>query len=106
MCNDNGSYWVGYLGYPAIAFLMLTRRIKYEERFSEELKNIAWKDINVKFKNDFEKTESFVLDLIVKRGFSAEELISEVERIHSQIKLLNLDLLGKKLSRQKDTNLF
>lgn len=28
MANDNGSYWQSYLGYPAIAFLMLTGRIE------------------------------------------------------------------------------
>jgi hypothetical protein len=27
MANDNGSYWNGYLGYPAIAFLMATNVI-------------------------------------------------------------------------------
>ena len=25
MSNDNGSYWVGYLGYPSIALLMKKR---------------------------------------------------------------------------------
>ena len=27
--NDNGSYWQGYMGYPAIAFLMTTGRLAF-----------------------------------------------------------------------------
>jgi len=55
MCNDNGSYWQGYLGYPSIAFLMLKGKVDYNSKFVEALKDISWKDLNVKFKNNYEK---------------------------------------------------
>ena len=97
MCNDNGSYWVGYLGYPAIAFLMLKNKIKYNLEFAEALKNIAWKDVNVKFKNDFDKTEEYVLGLVKERGYDIAELISEVNIIFEQIKKLSMDMLGQKV---------
>jgi len=43
MSNDNGSYWKGYLGYPAIAYLMFIRKIKYQEKISKALKGINGK---------------------------------------------------------------
>jgi len=96
MCNDNGSYWVGYLGYPAIAFLMVIGKIKYNSKFAEALKDIKWKDVNVKFKNDFDKTEEYVLQLVKERGFDILELQMEVDRIFEEIKKLDLELLGEK----------
>uniref|UniRef100_A0A7C4M0P2 Uncharacterized protein n=1 Tax=candidate division CPR3 bacterium TaxID=2268181 RepID=A0A7C4M0P2_UNCC3 len=94
MANDNGSYWVGYLGYPAIAFLMKIGVLHYNERWGELMKGIAWKDINVKFKNDFDKT----LKLIIA-DFSKDEVsgIKEyVKEIENEIKGLDLNLLGEK----------
>jgi len=96
MCNDNGSYWVGYLGYPSIAFLMLKGKIKYNPKFTDTLKDIAWKDINVKFKNDYEKTEAHILEIIGKKELDTSELLKDVENIFEQIEELNLDLLGEK----------
>jgi hypothetical protein len=60
MVNDNGSFYKGYLGYPAIAFLMSIGAIQYPAAIAEEF-IIAWKDINTKFKNDFDKTLAFIL---------------------------------------------
>ncbi|MFH1472824.1 MAG: hypothetical protein ABIF06_00195 [bacterium] len=58
MSNDNGSYWKGYLGYPAIAYLFKIKTLEYKSEFGDLLKGIHWKDINKKFKNDFNKTFS------------------------------------------------
>lgn len=56
--NDNGSYWQGYLGYPAIAYLMIQKKLSYDEGLAQSLKGISWKKINTKYKNDFAKTEA------------------------------------------------
>ena len=53
---DNGSYWKGYLGYPAISYLFAIGVLTYEPGKALEFKDIAWKDINTKYKNDFDKT--------------------------------------------------
>lgn len=58
--NDNGSYWQGYLGYPAIAFLIKKEILVCDKNVANLLKGIAWKDINTRFKNDFEKTEEYL----------------------------------------------
>lgn len=40
MANDNGSYWIGYCGYPSIAFLMLKGVIKYHPKIAEAFKDV------------------------------------------------------------------
>lgn len=96
MSNDNASYFVGYLGYPAIAFLMKKGVITYNRNWEEAMKGIPWKDINQKFKNDFKKTKEHSLSLAATRGFNKKELIKEVDAIYEQIVSLELNLFGKK----------
>jgi len=96
MANDNGSYWKGYLGYPAIAYLLKIGVLDYKPEFGNLLKSIAWKDINQKFKNDFDKTLKFTLFSIEKSKI--ESLNTYVEELNTEIKKLNFNLLGKKVA--------
>lgn len=97
MANDNGSYWRGYLGYPAIAFLMQSGVISFDAVFAEALKGIHWKNVNIKFKNDFDKTVEYVHELLESKGVSLADFLKEVDRIFNQIEKLNLSLLGPKV---------
>jgi len=95
MVNDNGSYWKGYLGYPAIAFLLEKGELEYKEDFGELLKGIPWKDINTKFKNDFDTTLEHIL-----QSFSADEraaLAAYIVTLAEELKEKNLTHLGKKV---------
>ena len=94
MANDNGSYWKGYLGYPAIAVLMLLGVLPYDEKLGNLMKGIAWKDINQRFKNDFEKT----LELILSERTSGERecLALYVTQVTDKLQKLDLSLFGKK----------
>lgn len=94
MTNDNGSYWKGYLGYPSIAFLMKTGAISYDEKIGNLLKNIAWKDINQKFKNNFDKTLEYILSS--KSEKEKMEITELANKIESEIKALDLNFLGNK----------
>ncbi len=94
--NDNGSYWQGYLGYPSIAFLMKIGAIKYDPIYAEALRGIVWKDINTKFKNDFDKTLEYVHQNMKINGRSLDDFLKEIEDIYSQIKEMNLNQLGKR----------
>lgn len=92
--NDNGSYWQGYLGYPAIAFLMKIGLLQYDGVVAEQFKGIAWKDINTTFKNDFAKTEIYLQERLGKNDWAkAQKLASEVL---GQIKQLSLNKLVSK----------
>jgi len=96
MSNDNGSYWVGYLGYPSVSFLMLKGVLKFNMELAETLKDIPWKDINADNKNDFSKTEEYVLDLVEKNYGRREELEKEADDIVEQIRVLGIKKLGKR----------
>jgi hypothetical protein len=97
MCNDNGSYWAEYLGYPAIAYLLKTEVIPYNPGLVNLLKDIMWKDLNQSFKNDFVKTEKYCKNLVVQRGGNLPALQSEIEHIHKYLEDHPLSLLGPKV---------
>lgn len=46
MANDNGSYWQGYLGYPGVAYLLLSGVIPYDVKLARQLKGFNWKSMN------------------------------------------------------------
>ena len=97
MANDNGSYWQGYLGYPAIASLLEKGIIPYDRRIAGALAGIAWKDINTKFKNDYAKTSAVVMERAQKRGVPATEVEKEGERILEAIVKLAVVELGSRI---------
>lgn len=97
MCNDNGSYWAGYLGYPAIAFLLNIGLIPYQSQSANLLKDIKWKDINQRFKNDFAKTEQYCQDLVVERDGDLAALLADINQIYTHLTSHPYSLLGTKL---------
>ncbi len=96
MCNDNGSYWAGYLGYPAIAYLLKAGIIPYQEISADLLKNIKWKDINQDFKNDFAKTEKYCQDLVISRDGDLQALLQDISQIYAFLSSHPYNLLGSK----------
>ena len=88
MANDNGSYWQGYLGYPAIAYLLASGRLDYREAMGELLRGVAWKDINQKFKNDFERSLDHILKDIDPATRTALE--EYAKKLHRDISILGL----------------
>ncbi len=101
MCNDNGSYWQDYLGYPAIAYLLLSGTIPYSSTQSELLKDIKWKDINSKYKNDWDKTQNYCENLVVERGGDIKAFKDEVGRIHKYLEENIFSQLGIKVKPPK-----
>ncbi len=94
MANDNGSYWQGYLGYPSIAYLMMGNLLPFDKDVAGLLAGIAWKDINQKFKNNYDK----VIEEILSRKNEAEKEKVEnfVDMVAEEISELNLSILGSK----------
>lgn len=92
--NDNGSYWVGYLGYPSIVFLFAKGIVSYDEKLSHYLKGFAWKDINTKFKNDFAKTQEYIDNQISERhSVDINEFHQELEALLEKVNNLKLEKL-------------
>lgn len=87
--NDNASFFAGYLGYPAITFLLKKGIISYREETARALAGIHWKDINQKYRNDFAKTLVEVDKFLEERGLAPSLIEKEVDTI-----LTNLNKLG------------
>lgn len=94
--NDNGSYYQGYLGYPAIAFLMTQSILPFKEEFAEALKGIPWKNLNTRYKNNYEKTLAHVHEIISKKTH-LNEFLEFIDVVHEAIKTLKLKRMNKKL---------
>lgn len=97
MTNDNGTYWVGYLGYPAISYLLNIGELPYNKKFAEALSGIEWKKLNDKYKNDYDKTMIDVEKIVISRGVDFSALSGYVESLQDKIKSLDLNVLGKKI---------
>lgn len=97
MCNDNGSYWQGYLGYPSIAYLLATGIIPHSPTSAQLLKDIPWKDLNTQFKNDWGKTEEYCHNLVTARGGDLPTLLADITQIHKYLEDQPLSQLGSKI---------
>ncbi len=97
--NDNGSYWVGYLGYPSIVLLLALGVVTYDPKLAEYLKGFAWKDINQQFNNDFAQTQDYI-DRRVAEKFKIDikAFHKDLTAIQTAVNALNLNKLedGKK----------
>ncbi len=68
--------------------------LSYDEHAGNHLKNISWKDINQKFKNDFDKTLEYIL---LEKTEEERGLLKEFcEAVLQEINALGLGYLGKK----------
>jgi hypothetical protein len=91
--NDNGSFYQGYLGYPMVAFLMAKGVLQYNTLWADTLAGFAWKDINVKYKNDWKKTADFIRGELEARGHDLAAFDLELDSIMTQIRELKLERL-------------
>ena len=96
MCNDNASFYVGYLGYPAIAYLMTIGELSFSREYSEALQEIYWKDLNQQYKNDFKKSQRHIDEMLKKKGVDLDEFRKYLEKVLEQIKVKEYNLLGEK----------
>lgn len=105
MCNDNNSYYQGYLGYPAIAFLLNIGKISFNPKSVDILKDVKWKDLNQKLKkdgkNDPEGLVTFVKNGLLLKGVNIKALDEDINNILQQIIHLDLNILGDKVKPPK-----
>ena len=86
--NDNASYWQGYLGYPAIAVLLIRGLYRPAANVIDALAGIPWKEINRRFKNDYEKTLAEVNRTVEASGHDPDAIASEVESVLTALRKL------------------
>lgn len=96
MSNDNKAFYVNEVSYPMVAMILLKDEIKYDKSILEYLKDIKWKDINKRNKNDYMKSVKEVLENIKNEGKDTTLIEKEIERIYNEVCSMNLKQLGKK----------
>jgi hypothetical protein len=97
MSNDNMAYYRDEISYPMVAMLLKKGEIEFDQEILVYLKNIKWKDINQKNKNDYMKSVNEVLGYLEAQGVDIELISNEVDRIFEFIMKLNLNKLGDKV---------
>ena len=88
--NDNASYWVGYIGYPAVAYLLAAGVVPWDREVAQWLKGVHWKDLNTRFRNDYSKTETYVRDSVTKAGGDLRRLDKQLDEISGALAALRL----------------
>ncbi len=87
--NDNASFWQGYLGYPAIAVLMMRRLIAVPATVPDALAGIPWKDLNRRTRNDHNKALAEVDRQLEQTGHDPDALRAEAEAVLDALRELN-----------------
>jgi hypothetical protein len=86
--NDNASYWKGYVGYPAIAVLIRRGLISAPVTVPDALAGIAWKELNRRFHNDYERTLAEVDSILEQTGHDPDAIRAEAETVLDAIAAL------------------
>ncbi len=94
--NDNASYWQGYIGYPIIAVLMELGKLDFSREVAQQLSGIPWKQLNKRFRNNYEKVIETVLGTLEAQGGSRLTVEAEVDRTMAQIEALRLEKLPRR----------
>ncbi|MDR0607496.1 MAG: hypothetical protein LBG52_03955 [Candidatus Peribacteria bacterium] len=88
--DDSGSLHQGYLGYPAIAFLLKIGKLPYNPRFLLRLRGIDRNDIKQKVHKHHEETLRLLLGTLFQQGYEVDELVNEVEKLYGELESLKL----------------
>lgn len=59
--NDNATFYVGYLGYPVVAYLFAAGLLAYDSVLATHFESIHWKALNTKLGNDYDALEELLL---------------------------------------------
>ena len=88
--NDNASHWQGYMGYPIIAVLLKAGAIPYSSQIAEMLRGIPWKDLNERFKRNYDKAVEYILQHLDGGDDARAAIIREVDSIFDALGRLDL----------------
>lgn len=97
MSNDNTAFYTDSVSYPMIALLMLKGKMIYEPKLLDMLKGIYWKEINQKFKNDYDQAIEFVLADLKSKNIDVDFIQIEIGKIYERVGDLQLNYLGEKI---------
>jgi hypothetical protein len=90
--TDNATFWQGYAGYPVIGVLMLQNKLPYNKDIANLFKNINWHDLNNKYKRDYDKAISEVLNGI---NYDLKLIENEIDKVYEALKILEITIKRK-----------
>jgi hypothetical protein len=96
--NDNTAFYTGSISYPMIAYFMLIGKISYDKDLISIMKGIHWKDINQKFKNNYDKAIESILNQLSEDGHDVEKVESAIQEIYEDVS--RLQLIGPDIKKQ------
>ena len=88
--NDNASYWQGYLGYPALAVLLVRGELQAGEDVVRALAGVPWHDLNTRFKRDYDAAVARVSPDCRAARRSPEAIQRAVDDVLEQLAALDL----------------
>jgi hypothetical protein len=93
--NDNASYWQGYLGYPALAVLLLRGQLDAGDDVIRALAGVPWHDLNVEYRRDYDAVVSRVLDELPAGSPDRAAVERAVDGVLEQLAALDLQRAGR-----------
>ncbi|AEB95353.1 MAG: hypothetical protein QXR57_04385 [Metallosphaera sp.] len=89
-CDDNGTRYRNYVGYPIIAVLMIEGRLPFDQELANSLRGIPWRKLNEEMKS-YSKVEELVLKRAEERGISRARIEEFVNKVMEDVRRLRLN---------------
>jgi hypothetical protein len=93
--NDNASYWQGYLGYPALAVLLLRGELRAGDDVVRALAGVPWHALNKRLRRDYDAAVSHVLAKLPDGSPDRAVIEREVDDVLEQLGALDLRRAGR-----------
>ena len=88
--NDNASFYQGYTGYPIIAVLLKLGVLPFKSEDCRALKDVPWKTINKKHKNDYRAAVDEVLSQRMPEQAHRAAFENYIDEVFEELKSLEL----------------
>lgn len=96
--NDRATSWQHYAGYPIIAVLISKNVLEIDKKYLIYFKDVNWKELNKKYKNNYSKAIEEYLKSVEKQGGNIEKIKYLVQDTLSN--LGKLDIIIKNNSQK------
>lgn len=90
--DDNATFWRGYAGYPVLAVLMLQGRLPLSRNEAEQWKDVNWKEINTRHRNNY---KAAVDEVAKERGIDLAKAYRDAEAVLEALKNLHIEIKRK-----------
>lgn len=94
--NDNATLWQHYPGYPIIAVLIEQKILPVNQTLLPFFEHVPWKQLNTKYKNDYDKAIDEYLQTIPQKGGNISDIEKYTQDTFAALTKLNLIIKGNR----------